>query len=200
MNFTESTYRNRLFQLVPRECFSNLKNTNHVEYLEKRIFKIEDDLVSIYWYSISFVGKEFNRLSYYESKKYIFDRELFRYKYIRLGKLELLYQLLEYVNQNDKFLFLVGNFKIDLSIEYIIYLIQKISSFYTIPIYFHEYESERIRHIQQQSSKMLFKLMDFRLNSYRLFFQIFYKGTVVKNYNLDPGVLEQIYQYTFDNY
>lgn len=200
MSFTESTYRNRLFQLVPRECFSNLKNTNHVEYLEKRIFKIEDDLVSIYWYSISFVGKEFNRLSYSESKKYIFDREIFRYKYIRLGKLELLYQLLEYVNQNDKFLFLVGNFKIDLSIEYIIYLIQKISSFYTIPIYFHKYESDRIRHIQQQSSKMLLKLMDFRSNSYLLFFQIFYKGTVVKNYNLDPGLLEQIYQYTFHNY
>ncbi len=200
MNFTESTYRNRLFQLVPRECFSNLKNTNHVEYLEKRIFKIEDDLVTIYWYSISFVGKEFNRLSYSESKKYLFDREIFRYKYIRLGKLELLYQLLEYVNQNDKFLFLVGNFKIDLSIEYIIYLIQKISLFYTIPIYLHKYESDRIRHIQQQSSKMLLKLMDFRSSSYLLFFQIFYKGTVVKNYNLDPGLLEQIYQYTFHKY
>ena len=200
MNFTESTYRNRLFQLVPRECFSNLKNTNHVEYLEKRIFKIEDDLMTIYWYSISFVGKEFNRLSYSESKKYLFDREIFRYKYIRLGKLELLYQLLEYVNQNDKFLFLVGNFKIDLSIEYIIYLIQKISLFYTIPIYLHKYESDRIRHIQQQSSKMLLKLMDFRSSSYLLFFQIFYKGTVVKNYNLDPGLLEQIYQYTFHKY
>ena len=197
MKFSESTYKRRLFQLVPRECYLKVKYTNHVEYLEKRIFKVDDDQLCIYWYSISFVANEFNRLSYGESKKYLFDREIFRYKYIRLGKLELLYQLLEYVDQYKQFLFLVGNLKILLSIEYILYLIHKNLNFNRIPLYFHKHESDRISYIQNKSSEMFFKLMDFRLYSSLLFFQIFYKGSLAKKYKLDPGLLEQIYNYVF---
>ena len=78
MNFTESTYRHRLFQLVPRDCFTNIKRKDPVTYLEKRIFKIDDDQQCVYWYSISFVAKEFHRLAYSERKHYLFDREIFK--------------------------------------------------------------------------------------------------------------------------
>lgn len=198
MNFTESTYRHRLFQLVPRDCFTNIKRKDPVTYLEKRILKIDDDQQCVYWYSISFVAKEFHRLPYSERKNYLFDREIFRCKYIKLAKLELLYQLVEYVNENQNALLLVGERNIVVSIEYILYLILNIN-FYTIPLYFYGYEFDRIRYIQQKSSEMFFKLIDFRFNSSILFFQIFYKGTLHK-YNLEPGLLEQIYNYTFDEF
>ena len=102
------------------------------------------------------------------------------------------------MNQNEKALLLVGEQNIVISIEYILYLLLNIN-FNTIPLYFYGYELERIKYIQQQSSEIFFKLIDFRINSSTLFFQIFYKGTFQK-YNLEPGLLEQIYNYTFDDY
>ena len=197
MRFTQADYIQRLRQLIPIDCYVNLKSKDPLLYFEKRMKKLNDDYQSIYWYSILFLSKEFHKLPYVERVKYLFDREIFRCKYIKLGKLELFYQLLEYVEQNEKAFLLVGNNDTMLLIDYVLYLIS-VTDFHTLPLYLYEYEFNRITKIKLQASDMFLKLLDFRLQSCILFFTIFYKGALAK-YNLESGILEQIYHYTFDS-
>ena len=89
MRFTQADYIQRLRQLIPIDCYVNLKTKDPLLYFEKRMKKLNDDYQSIYWYSILFLSKEFHKLPYVERVKYLFDREIFRCKYIKLGKLEL---------------------------------------------------------------------------------------------------------------
>lgn len=195
MNFNEAKYKKRLSQLIPVDCYKYLKKKNPTLYFQKRMAKLDDDYKSIYWYSIWFLSKELSKLNYYETRKYYFDREIFRCKYIKLGKLELCFQLLEYVFDNEKVLFVVGN-TMTILIEYLIYLISNVN-FHLVPLFLHKYESDRIDLIKGKASDMFWKTIDFRNDSYMLFFQIFYKGNVEK-YNLDNGLLKIIYEYTFE--
>lgn len=199
MNFEKSSYTNRLSQLVPVDCYINLKKEYPILYLEKRMLKLNDDYQCVYWYSISFVAKEWHKVSPYERRKLFFDREIFRCKYIKLAKLELFFQILEYIFDNEKALFIVGDSNIMKLIEYLVYVITKVE--FIFPIFFHKFELDRINLIKEKTSEMFHKIIDFKRKSYTLFFQIFYKteGKSSK-YNLDPGILQQIHSYTFNSF
>ena len=184
-------YQKRLKQLIPFDYYTEYKSKPK-QYFHLHMKKLKDDVHSIYWYSEYFLQQEFLKLDNRELKKNFFDPEIFRHKYIALGKMELFYRLICYIEKYKNLLFCLGDRKTDIAIEYLFHLMNSVRFYF--PISFTHFESIRIEHMKEETLKRSNEYYSFQNKKLICFLQIFYHSKI-KRFNLDPGILQLIYNF-----
>ena len=187
-------YRKRVNQLIPRDHYKN-DQREPLKYFQKYMKLFQDHMKCIYWYSIFFVNKEFHRLPYVELKKCMYDREIFRYKYIKLAKYETIYQITDFILENQTDIFKVADLRTNKIIEYLLFYFRNIT--FQFLSCFTKFEIARILYIKDQVTKVGLMFYNFQSKSKSLLFNIFYKSSYDK-YCLCPGLIKQIYDFLYE--
>ena len=155
--------------------------------------QIKDDIDSIYWYSFFFIKKEFCRLPQDELRKLLYDRELFRYKYIVMAKLELFFRFIKFIEENRNVLYTFGDHETNIIIEYIFTFIKQMD--YQFLSCFSSYEIQRIEYINSHTSLIAADYYNFQYSLKLLFFQIFYKNTAVSKFAICSNLMKHIFSF-----
>lgn len=184
-------YYKRIKQLIPYQLYP-FKETNPKNWISKQIKMIKINIDTVYWYSISMVNKEFPIIENNELIHICFDKEIFRYKYVFLAKIEMCYMILLYVKKNLNKLCIDDNQLISM-IKYVINLIDIKKNYFSSN--FLEYERKRLFFIKEQTRKFSSQLIIFEKQLQSIFLSIFYKSNLSKNYYFCHDLIFEIYSY-----
>ena len=198
VTITDSLFNRHQFDTVYTGSDKKHKKTEK-EYVTNSLYRlnqqIRDDLKAIYWYSFFFNNTFYCDLHFVEKQCYLFDSETFRNKYIKLAKLEYLYQIFQWLeNHMDNIYGLGMSLSAIKPIENFIIkqLKLNICSMYLNDYFLYTYEEQRKARIFSRLSSYQKKKDERKKTNSLLFLLVFHKGREAKMLN------EDIHRYIYD--